>query len=68
MRSFRQRGDALSLHERTMALKQRQRDADELALKEGRLTAQEINRKNSAFSPEFIRSLKLDVTRTGWAK
>ena len=51
-----------------MALKQRQRDADELALKEGRLTAQEINRKNSAFSPEFIRSLKLDVTRAGWAK
>jgi hypothetical protein len=46
-----------------MAIKQRQRDADELALKEGRLTAREINRKNSAFGSDFARTVKLDLGR-----
>lgn len=64
MRSLRQRGHGLSLHERVMALKQQQRDEDERALRDGRLTAQEINRKNAAFGPNFAK-LPLDFDTIG---
>ena len=57
MRSSGKHG--LSLHEKVVALKQRQRDGDGRALKEGRLSAQEINRKNAAFGPDFAK-LPLD--------
>jgi hypothetical protein len=64
MRSLRQRGDELTLHERVMALKQQQRDGDDRALREGRLTAQEINRKNAAFGSNFAK-LPLDFNTIG---
>jgi hypothetical protein len=56
----------IGLHERVMALKQQQRD--ERALKEGRRTAEELNRKNSAFGPGFAESIKLDLSKKGWAR
>ena len=68
MRSLRQRGHGLSLHERVMALKQHQRDRDELALRNGVLSAEDINRKNSAFGPGFAASVKLDLGKAGWAR
>lgn len=55
MRSLRQRSDEITLHERVVALKQQQRDGDDRALREGHLTAQEINRKNAAFGSSFAR-------------
>lgn len=67
MRSFRQRSHGLSLHERVTALKQQQRDRDEFTLRNGVLSAQEINRKNSAFGPGFAASVKLDLSKAGWA-
>ena len=68
MRSLRQRSHRLSLHERVIALKQQQRDRDDLALRNGVLSAQEINRKNSAFGPCFATSVKLDLGKSGWAR
>jgi hypothetical protein len=53
------RGD---LHARTMARKQGAREADEKALAEGRMTAEEIDRKNSFFRG---RHLKLDLSSGG---
>jgi hypothetical protein len=55
MRSLRQRGSDLILHERVVTLKQQQRDADDRALKDGRLTAREINHKNAAFGSDFAK-------------
>lgn len=55
MRSLRQRSHGLSLHERVVALKREQRDADDRALRNGQLTAQEINRKNAAFGSDFAK-------------
>jgi hypothetical protein len=43
------RGSALSLDDRVARLKQAARDADAKALAEGRMTPQQINRKNSIF-------------------
>lgn len=68
MRSLRQRSHQLSLHERVMALKQQRRDRDELALRTGALSAEEINRKNSAFPPGFAASVRLDLGKSGWAR
>jgi hypothetical protein len=58
-----QRGDRTRpLDERVAAAKQRQRDADEDALRSGRLTPAEINRKNGLISG---RGLKLNLTSGG---
>jgi hypothetical protein len=38
-----------------VTLKQQQRDADDRALKDGRLTAREINHKNAAFGSDFAK-------------
>jgi hypothetical protein len=64
MRSVRQRGSDLTLHERVVALKQRKRDADDRALTDGRLTAREINQKNSAFGSAFAKR-PLDFKTSG---
>jgi hypothetical protein len=51
-----------------MALKQQRRDRDELAVRTGALSAEEINRKNSAFRPGFAASVQLDLGKSGWAR
>lgn len=53
------------LEARVAALKERQRAEDERALRDGRLTAREINRKNAALGSEFARTIRLDFRTIG---
>jgi hypothetical protein len=51
-----------------MALKQHQRDRDEFALRNGVLSAEDINRKNSAFGRGFAATVQLDLSKSAWAR
>jgi hypothetical protein len=63
MRAFEHdASQAASLHDRTVAVKEQLRAQDEDALRSGRLTAREINRKNAVISG---RHLELDLTSGG---
>jgi len=53
------------LNARATELKQATRDADQKALAEGRMTAQEINRKNSIPWERVLSGRRLDLSSGG---